>query len=373
MKDGDLVMLTDNKTLVNCLTPLPAIVCAQRRAAKKIVTEDDIIMSNVNSFGDEIGKITNRVTSMYEVQARYEKDSPEYRELEYRIKCGQLLQQDSIDKAKGIISKPMPKAWYDWKTAINMPEDKRELYTAIVADKKPYFMRYIYPTLMKDYNTYIKKSSRACLREFGKAVEELLATPFEELTDKQTSFLRQYRNKMPVGVSDCVMNKICRRFEDAFDSAQSRRLGMESFDYEIMKSGSEYSRAEFNKLSKLYDTYIAEVKNIVALSSHSRLSSDEIKSRYDLLHERFARECEMACPNSKTRCDIIIDLCYGEKKNKKFVWDVCGEQIIENLLDKNSRSISYPIEDRDGDIHFRGLTFTLKQTTLEERFNEYNS
>ncbi len=94
MKDGDLVMLTDDETLVGCFTPLPAIVCAQRRAAKKLVTEEDIVTSNVNSFGDEIGKITNRVTSMYEVQARYDKDSPEYRELDYRIKCGQLLQQD---------------------------------------------------------------------------------------------------------------------------------------------------------------------------------------------------------------------------------------------------------------------------------------
>lgn len=94
-KDGDLVMLTDDETLVNRFTPLPAIMCAQRRAAKKIVSEDDIIRSNVNSFGDEIGKITNRVTSMYEVRARYDKDSLEYKELDYRIKCGQLLQQDS--------------------------------------------------------------------------------------------------------------------------------------------------------------------------------------------------------------------------------------------------------------------------------------
>ena len=267
----------------------------------------------------------------------------------------------------------MPKAWYDWKTAVNMPEDKRELYTAIVADKKPYFMRYIYPALMKDYNTYIKKSSRACLREFGKTVDELLSTPFDELTDKQTAFLRQYKNKMPVGMSDCVMNKICRKFEAAFDSAESRRFGLDNFDYEIMKSGAEYSKAEFNKLAKLYDAYIVEVKNVVALSSHSRLSFDEIKQRYDSLHARFTRECEMACPNSKTRCDIIIDLCYGEKRNKKFVWDVCGEQIIENLLEKNNRIISYPIEDESGDIRFRGLTFTLKQMTLEGESNEYNS
>lgn len=372
-KDGDLVMLTDDETLVNCFTPLPAIMCAQRRAAKKIVTESDIIQSNVNSFGDEIGKITNRVTSMYEVRARYDEDSPEYRELDYRIKCGQLLQQDSIDKAKGIISKPMPKAWYDWKSAVNMPVDKRDLYTAIVADKKPYFMRYIYPALMKDYNTYIKKSSRACLREFGKTIEELLSTPSGELTNKQMAFLRQYRNKMPVGVSNCVMNKICRKFEVAFDSVQARRLKLGEFDYEIMKSGAEYSKAEFNKLSKLYDTYITEVKNIAALSSSSRLTPDEIKKRYDALHARFSRECEMICPNSKTLCDIIIDLCYGEKRNKKFAWDICGEQIIENLLNRNGRTLSYPTEDANGDIYFRGLTFTLKQTTLEGESNEYNS
>lgn len=266
----------------------------------------------------------------------------------------------------------MPKSWYDWKTAVNMPEDKRELYTTIVADKKPYFMRYIYPTLMKDYNTYIKKASRACLREFGKTIEELLATPFEDLTDKQTAFLRQYKNKMPVGMSDCLMNKICRKFEDAFDTADARRSGLDEFDYEIMKSGAEYSKAEYNKISKLYDAYMTEVRDITALSSGSKLNQEELIRRYDALHARFSRECEIICPNSETLCDIILDVCYREKRNKKFAWDMCGAQIIENLLNKNNRVLSYPTEDENGDIYFRGLTFALKQTTLEGEFNEYN-
>lgn len=76
--------------LVDKLRPLPALMCVQRKAAKKIVTEDDLIQSNIDSFGDDIGKTTNWITSMFDVQAQYEKGSPEYEELDYRIKCGQL-------------------------------------------------------------------------------------------------------------------------------------------------------------------------------------------------------------------------------------------------------------------------------------------
>ena len=46
-KDGDLVMLTDNEVLVDKLIELPALMCAQRKAAKKIVVEDDFIRSNI--------------------------------------------------------------------------------------------------------------------------------------------------------------------------------------------------------------------------------------------------------------------------------------------------------------------------------------
>lgn len=95
-KDGDLVLLTDNEILVDNLVELPAIMCVQRRAEKRVITEQDLIQSNIDSFGDEIGKITNRITSMFEVQAKFPEDSAEYKELDYRIKCGQLHQQNAI-------------------------------------------------------------------------------------------------------------------------------------------------------------------------------------------------------------------------------------------------------------------------------------
>lgn len=95
-EDGDLIMLTDNRVLVECHKKLPTIMCVQRKATKKVVTEEDAIEANIASFGNEIGKITNRVTSMFEVQSRFEKGSREYNELAYRIRCGQLIQQNAI-------------------------------------------------------------------------------------------------------------------------------------------------------------------------------------------------------------------------------------------------------------------------------------
>ena len=96
--DGDAVMLTDNEVLVDRLKELSSLVCVQRKAKKIVVTEEDAIRANINSFGDDIGKTTNWITSMFDVQAQFEKDSPEYQELEYRIQCGQLFQQNAICK-----------------------------------------------------------------------------------------------------------------------------------------------------------------------------------------------------------------------------------------------------------------------------------
>ncbi|MBP5462534.1 MAG: hypothetical protein J6Y20_10445 [Lachnospiraceae bacterium] len=94
--DGDLVMLTDNSVLVRKLRQLPALMCVQRNAEKRVSSEDDFIRSNIESFGNDIGQITNRITSMFDVRAGFEPGSKEYEELSYRIRCGQLYQQNAI-------------------------------------------------------------------------------------------------------------------------------------------------------------------------------------------------------------------------------------------------------------------------------------
>lgn len=60
------------------------------------VTEDKLVEANIASFGDDIGKTTNYITSMYDVRAMYEPGSDEYETLTYRIRAGQLYQQNAI-------------------------------------------------------------------------------------------------------------------------------------------------------------------------------------------------------------------------------------------------------------------------------------
>lgn len=92
--DGDICLLTDNRVLVEKHVELPALMCEQRKAPKCVPDEESFIRANIASFGDDIGKTTNWVTTMFNVRSRFPADSEEYKVLDYRIKCGQLLQQN---------------------------------------------------------------------------------------------------------------------------------------------------------------------------------------------------------------------------------------------------------------------------------------
>lgn len=91
---GDILMTTDNPILLNNTVPTPAIMCVQRKAKKKVITNDMLVQSNMDGFGDAIGTTTNHITAMFDILALFEKDSKEYETISYRIKCGQLYQQN---------------------------------------------------------------------------------------------------------------------------------------------------------------------------------------------------------------------------------------------------------------------------------------
>lgn len=366
-KDGDLVMLTDNNILVNRLKELPALMCVQRKAKKKIVCEDDSIQSNIDSFGDDIGKTTNWITSMFDVQAGYAKDSPEYRELDYRIKCGQLFQQNAIDKAKGIISKPMPREWHD-RHSVNQIEDidRRMFYLSIVADKKPYFMRYIYPSLMKQYNTYIKNTNKSSLREFHMTIKELYKIPCSERTERQRDFLRYYEVRMPVGTNNCVMNRICRKFESIFDGYVGKHNAMNDFDYSIMKSGAEYTRSQFNSISRLYDEYNKRLQSYAIFSKYERIDECDAYMRLSEMKAEFEQECAKVCTDKFVLCDIVLDVCYKKSSTKKFAWEMCGHEIIQNIAKNKGYILHYPVLAPDGEIEYCGNRFTIAEMRMEE-------
>lgn len=254
----------------------------------------------------------------------------------------------------------MPRTWYDHH-AINQIEDcgKRDFYRSIAADKKPYFMRYIYPALMRQYNTYVKNTNKNALREFQMSVEDLLSIRDEDRTERQNEFLRYYELRMPVGVNPCVMNKICKIFESEFDGFIGRHSSDEDFDYTIMKSGADYAASQKSAIAKIYDEYNRKLKSYAMFAAYERVDSYDRSVQISEMKEDFKRECAIACPDKRALCDIVLDLCYGRSGTKQFAWEISGDQIVLNLLERNGWTVRIPVRAANGKIEFRGETFSM--------------
>lgn len=367
-KDGDCVINSSLPLLVNNTKTLPAIVCIQRKAPKCIPTEDDLMNSNINSFGNAVGEVTNKITSMFEVRSRFDKNSDEYKILDYRIKCGQLYQQNAIDKTKGIEAKPMPDTWYSWisnKVDEDASEEKKatsEFNRKLIADIKPYFMKYIYPSDKSKYQEYIRKNNEKCIMKFRMSLDDLIVK--SKKTKEETIFIEHYYKKIPLGMGPCTINKICWKIEEEFSEMQE---GSDiPFDYSILMSDAHYSKKTFNDIKKIYESYKRELREFMKFAKTERLKGEEKNTRKHLLNDNFKRKCFSVCPNEDQLCNIILDLCYKTSNgSKQFAWDICSDVFIRNLLRRKNFKFSYPTACPDGDIFFNGERYTMKPTEVK--------
>lgn len=267
----------------------------------------------------------------------------------------------------------MPRFWYDvsgWNADDSCfeSEEVRELNRRIVADKKPYFMIYIYPDLMKRYKTYVKHTATKAMCCVGSEIDALKNAPEELCSEQQREFMDYCNGRMPVGTNVCLMNSICDVFETEFDGCVSRYCVDSDFDYSFMKSGKPYMQSQYTKIAKEYKEYLARQRDIMTEQSVIDTSTNTMSDRYYTLNEEFMRNCLSVCTNEETLCDILLDVCYKTNKSRQFVWSMCGEQIVENL-EKSHNVIKFPMQDIDGSIDFAGMTFTMseKETTYYVR------
>lgn len=367
-KDGDTNMDTDNPVIVRNTLNSPTIVCMQRKAEKKVATEEDIIQANKLAFNDDIGTVTNHVTSMIEVQAGFEPGSDEYETLAYRIMCGQLYQQNTIDRAKGIIAKPMPEYWYNIRDNIVRDDDTPEeaetkrYNRKITAANKPYFMTYVYPNLRTKNNTYIKNSDYDAVRRFSmygiRSIKDLES--YEPKTQEMLDYLDYYYRYIPVGNNACVVNRICWIFENVFNGYLSKKYEQPEFDYNILKSNVEYSRKNYIDVLSVYEDYQHRIEAFQKRSKSEKLDLFDAWQERSRLTTWFRKSCEEICSNEKELCDIVIDICYKAEKTKQFAWDICGSTMLDNLLANNGGVIHYPkLTDSDGDFVYCGEQFVM--------------
>ena len=360
--DGDLLFTTNNASLIRRQTNLPALNCIQTKAPKKVVKEEDIIASNKAGFGSKIGSITNKITQMTSLMANYTPNSKEYETLRYRTQCGQALQQREIDKAKGILPIPMPKEWYQYGANIIKSDDSEEIQEKkafnqiICANKKPYFFMYNYDTERINYQKFIEEVNSKSIGLYGISFEDMLKT--DNLSEDAAKFVKYCSAKCPIDMSPSTMNRICRKIEEEFDENFScEEL---EFDYSIYKSKNNVKRSSYAEIKGLCEHYLMNLKTLNSRKINNEEERKILLEDKDRLLETLIEDMTSICPNEESLCDILLDICYTGKMSKTIVWDVCGTQIIKNMLEKHDNTLTYPEKSENADFCCCGTKFSNK-------------
>lgn len=360
--DGDLLFTTNNASLIRRQTNLPALNCIQTKAPKKIVKEEDIIASNKAGFGSKIGSITNKITQMTSLMANYAPNSKEYETLRYRTQCGQALQQREIDKAKGILPIPMPKEWYQYGANIIKSDDSEEIQEkkafnqTICANKKPYFFMYNYDTERINYQKFIEEVNSKSIGLYGISFEDMLK--MDNLSEDAAKFVQYCSAKCPIDMSPSTMNRICRKIEEKFDGNFScEEL---EFDYSIYKSKNNVRRSSYAEIKGLCERYLMDLKTLNSRKINNEEERKILLEDKDRLLETLIEDMTSICPNEESLCDILLDICYTGKMSKTIVWDVCGTQIIKNMLEKHDNTLTYPEKSENADFCCCGTKFSNK-------------
>lgn len=293
----------------------------------------------MNGFGNEVGTVTNRVTSMFDVLARFEEGSKEYEELMYRITVSQHYQQLAIDKIKGIVAEPMPKSWYEPR------ECEDEFNKSICCNSKPYFMTYIYPQIESEKNAHDEIYNVNALRCFGETLETIKNKSKEELTKEEEDMLFYYEKYLPILNNNCTMNRICRYMERELNVVVSEKSKL-VFDHSILQTSKPIDEVMKNQIEELYAEYKKRLTDLIQTSLVVRLEREDIKIYQKIFREEFKKKaieiCSREMVDSNTganvkvfdeeeMCNIIVEVCYTSNGTKQFAWDICRKQMIKNL------------------------------------------
>ena len=367
--DGDLLFTTDNEPLMRRQTNLPALRCIQHNAKKEIVTEENLIQSNLNGFGSKIGQITNRCTAMTSLMANYSEDDEEYKVLKYRTQCMQAVQQAEIDKAKGIKTYPMQKSWYILSECKQSDEytdeynEKMKFYEKICAHKKPYFFGYNYSSLMKEYKETTNRAITNARQKFRMELEEMLNS-YENnkpLPEEQRIFVERFLHSLKLDSSKSTCNMICWEIENIFDNKINIKANKIDL-YSLIRRSEKCSPQLLDKIIKLCKK--SEQKRAIKRAMDVLLNNQD--SEYD--EEYFNVDYDIndilseVCNNEEQLCDLLLDYCYKYGGNKEILWNVCGETIIKRL--SQGRSFYYPMADKNGDFEVQGKKYFMTEYTF---------
>lgn len=377
--DGDIVATTDNPVFLRCRYNNLPITYDKSTVEKEIINENDLYLADIQSFNSTIGQITNISTTFYELLSAFE-DDPEHEkeqiEIINRLKLIRKAQGDAIDKAKGIKIEKMPRHWTKFVKDCppDEPEEKHEFCNSIVADKKPYFFRYLYSKSNVEYRNYQIKKEKDAYCYFQKELSDLLTADSDVLSDEERKFVQDYYKYSPLIDFNGRMNKICHYMEKSLKQIRANC----HTDDDLVRQMQNNPETQFKDSDiALMEDYLKRYRTVKLRKTIQDASNDcanSGKSDNKTYIASFEQFCSMLrkeivqniSGDVRYITDLAIRCCYINHKSrpKSFVWDLFGNQIVDNLAEKSKGVVNVPVLDEDGEISYLGRRYKLLEVKI---------
>lgn len=358
--DFDILATTSNKIIIKGVYKDELAVTYQKKTTDKIdFTQEDLYKADLLAFGSDIGAITNKSTSMYAMLPLYEPNSPQYKELERRLIMTRVAQGNSIDKAKGVQTKPFPKHWGNYQRQSEEDTDevkqKKEFFNSILVEKKPYFFKYLYKDSRVAYNKFLREEE-SYRQIYGIDLSSIQHKDESKLTEKEKYYLASMNYRNPLIESDCEMNRICRYLESVdFDIKHPKEHHEDIYNL-YMCDGIEKNINTYNSVKRSVKSFFQSLREDISMSDYStslKYVPDEehkIINKYDLFKDTMTD----LCSNINELVNYLVEIFYVDMRscNKDILWKTFGKTMFTNVYNKSSKKVFIPQIEDDGEYTY---------------------
>lgn len=366
--DGDLVFTTDNQTMIENVIPGNPITYQKKPTEKKYINKNDLYKADLMSFDSKIGYITNCSTTLYSMLPMFDKGSKEYNEIINRLKICRKEQGNQIDKAKGLVVKNFPQHWTNWtnpeKENSCFSKEEANFYNKLIIDKRPMFMKYLYPTYKSKYKEHCNKYDYLCYRKFGMYMNELIK--LSNKTPEQKLLVDNFYKFNPLLDTDCTMNNICKYMEKAINEIKIN-VKKQNPDYIfdiLFNKNIEITEEQLKEMEKVYKTYRKSKSKSNNIELYNEEGMDNITCNdvdfktlnFDYISDDIQRLANLA---------VYINYYLYPKSSKNFCWDLFAEGILLNIYDNSNKTFTIPILNKNGDINYMGKTYHNERIDIE--------
>lgn len=265
--------------------------------------------------------------------------------------------------AKGIIVQSMPKGWTNWnRVKEDAKQDEIEnakFNNSILIERRPYFMRYLYPNYNKEYKEYNESYKETCRDKFGCEIDNVPRETFE--TQEFQEFYSKYAKYNKFLETDGVMNNVCKYMETKCKNIKLSVKEKYSEDYFKLYMDSDISidNDKLKLMIKEYEEYNRQKKNRKNMEEGNSFQKYCSDLKDNLLAISFD-ENELA--------NLAVYICYViyKSKPKDFAWDICGDAIVRNIIrNQKERTLKIPMYDTKGSIEYLGKKYSVKEVEVD--------